>query len=94
MRFGDWTFNIIEGAGGHSRGEMIITCPDLRIAFTGDLLVNDMGLTDTQREFLSLQPHLRCSYDTKPDLAVEIKQELRSTLAGYTICPGRGPVFK
>ncbi len=94
MRFGDWTFNIIEGAGGHSRGEMIITCPDLGIAFTGDLLVNDMGLTDTQREFLSLQPHLRCSYDTKPDLAVEIKQELRSTLAGYTICPGRGPVFK
>ena len=30
MRFGDWTFNIYEGEGGHSRGETVITCPELK----------------------------------------------------------------
>ena len=93
MRFGDWTFKVIEGAGGHSRGEMIITCPELGIAFTGDLLINERGLTDLQREFMDLQPHLRCSYDTKPDLAAVIRKQLRMELGSYTICPGRGAII-
>ena len=93
MRFGDWTFKVIEGAGGHSRGETIITCPELGIAFTGDLLINERGLTDLQREYLDLQPHLRASYDTKPELATQIRRELRLELGSYTICPGRGPII-
>ena len=94
MRFGDWTFKIYEGAGGHSRGETIVTCPELKLAFTGDLLVNEDGMSDTQREYLSLQPHLRVTYDHNPELATEITQQLRAELAGYTICPGRGPLIK
>ncbi|MDI9589498.1 MAG: hypothetical protein QM302_00370 [Acidobacteriota bacterium] len=94
MRFGDWNLRIIEGAGGHARGETIITCPELRVAFTGDLLVNDTGLTDLQRTFLDLQPHLRASYDTKPELAGRIRGQLRHELDGYTICPGRGPLIR
>ena len=94
MRFGDWMFQIIEGAGGHSRGEGIVTCPELKIAFTGDLLVNEEGMNDTQRDFMRLQPHLRASYDTKPELAREIRDQLRWDLAGYTICPGKGPIIQ
>ncbi len=93
MRFGDWTFHVQEGAGGHSRGEAIITCPDLGIAFTGDLLINERGLTESQREFLDLQPFVRASYDTKPELAEEIGRQLRLELSSYTICPGRGSII-
>ncbi len=94
MRFGDWTFKIFEGAGGHSRGEAVITCPELKLAFTGDLLINEEGLTATQREYLSLQMHLRVSYDHNPELAAEIGQQLHAELAGYTICPARGAVIE
>ena len=94
MRFGDWTFKVIEGEGGHSRGETIVTCPELKIAFTGDLMINERGLTDLQREFMELQPHLRCSYDTNPELAAVIRKELRMELGSYTICPGRGAIIE
>ncbi len=93
MRFGDWTFNIYEGEGGHARGETIITCPELKIAFTGDLIVNEGGLSDSQREFLDLQPYLMASYDVNPELAEKIRAQLRWDLAGYTIFPGRGPII-
>ena len=94
MRFGDWTFKVIEGEGGHSRGETIVTCPELKLAFTGDLMINERGLTDLQREFMELQPHLRCSYDTNPELAAVIRKELRMELGSYTICPGRGAIIE
>lgn len=93
MRFGDWTFQIYEGAGGHARGETVITCPELNIAFTGDLLINDKKLSDTQREYLDLQPYLMASFDADPDLAAQIRKQLTRDLAGYTICPGRGPII-
>jgi glyoxylase-like metal-dependent hydrolase (beta-lactamase superfamily II) len=93
MRFGDWTFEIYEGAGGHARGETVITCPELNIAFTGDLLINDKKLSDTQREYLNLQPYLMASFDADPDLAAQIRKQLTRDLAGYTICPGRGPII-
>ena len=93
IRFGEWTFQVLEGSGGHSRGEAVIVCPELNIAFTGDLLVNEEGMTDVQREFVELQPHLRASYDTKPELAERIREQLKKDLVGYTVCPGRGPLL-
>ena len=93
IRFGEWSFQVFEGLGGHSRGEAVITCPELKLAFTGDLYVNEDGMSDLQREFVELQPHLRASYDTKPELAARIRAQLEHDLAGYTICPGRGPVI-
>ena len=93
IRFGDWSFEVLEGLGGHSRGESVIVCHELRIAFTGDLLVNEESLTETQREFVELQPHLRASYDTKPELAARIRTQLVHDLGGYTICPGRGALL-
>ena len=93
MRFGDWTFKISEGAGGHARGETIITCDELNLAFTGDLMVNERGMSDVQREFVELQPYLMATFDADPELATQIRQQLRMDLAGYTICPGRGPII-
>jgi glyoxylase-like metal-dependent hydrolase (beta-lactamase superfamily II) len=93
MRFGDWTFLVMEGAGGHSRGEAVITCPELKLAFTGDLLVNERGMSESQRAFCDLQSFVRTSYDTKPELAEEIRRQLRADLGGYTVCPARGPIF-
>ena len=93
MRFGDWEFKVYEGAGGHARGETVITCPELKLAFTGDLIDNDAALGETQREFQDLQPYLMTNYDAKPELAEEIRTQLRQDLVGYTICPGRGPII-
>ena len=94
MRFGNWMFKIYEGEGGHARGETIITCPELHLAFTGDLITNERGISDQQQEFLDLQPYLMASYDAKPELADRIRHELRTELAGYTICPGRGSIIE
>ena len=94
MRFGNWMFKIYEGEGGHARGETIITCPELHLAFTGDLITNERGISDQQQEFLDLQPYLMASYDAKPELADRIRRELRTELAGYTICPGRGSIIE
>ena len=93
LRFDEWTFEIYEGAGGHSRGEAVITCPELKLAFTGDLLTNDATLTDTQKEYLALQPHIRATYDTNPTMAETIRSQLYRELAGYIICPGRGAII-
>lgn len=91
IRFGNWFFEVCEGAGGHVAGETVIACPELRIVFTGDLLANREGMTAEQLEYESLQPYLMTSYDANPALAAACREELAEKYAGYTILPGCGP---
>ena len=93
MRFGDWTFNVLEGAGGHARGEAVITCPELAIAFTGAMVASDDNLTEGQREVMELQPYLMTTVDVKPELLEECRAQLARDLAGYTLYPVRGAVI-
>lgn len=92
IRFGNWMFQVIEGAGGHVRGETIIVCPELKIAFTGDLFINSAGLTDKQRAYEALQPSLMANIDTNPGLAMLCRTQLLTDYGNYTLCPGRGPI--
>lgn len=93
MRFGDWNFEVLEGAGGHARGETVVTCPELAVAFTGSMIVNEDGLSDGQREFRELQPYLMTSVDMKPALLEECREQLARDLAGYTLYPAWGSVI-
>ena len=93
IRFGNWMFEVIEGAGGHVRGETIVACPELKLVFTGDLFVNTAGLTEKQREYEALQPSLMANVDANPALAALCRTQLLTDYAGYTICPGRGPII-
>lgn len=93
IRFGNWAFEVYEGAGGHARGETVIVCPELRLVFTGNLLTNNADLTTEQREAEALQLYLMTSTDVMPGLAMQCRQLLLSQYSGYTICPGRGPVM-
>ncbi|MDO5118914.1 MAG: hypothetical protein Q4G41_03020 [Coriobacteriales bacterium] len=92
IRFGNWMFQVIEGAGGHVRGETIVACPDLHLVFTGDLFINAAGLTDKQREYEALQPALMANTDVNPGLAALCRNQLMTEYGTYTICPGRGPI--
>ena len=92
IRFGNWMFEVIEGAGGHVRGETVVACPELKLVFTGDLFVNSAGLTERQRAYEELQPSLMANVDVNPGLAALCRNQLVTDYAGYTICPGRGPI--
>lgn len=93
IRFGNWTFQVYEGAGGHARGETVIVCPELRLVFTGNLMTNTMGLSPEQRESEALQLYLMTGVDVMPGLAMQCRQLLLNEYAGYVVCPGRGPVM-
>lgn len=93
LRFGNWLFEVIEGAGGHVRGETVMVCHELKLLFMGDLFVNVAGLTEHQREFEELQPSLMANVDANPALAAQCRAQLLADFPGYTICPGRGPII-
>ena len=92
IRFGNWLFQVFEGAGGHVAGETVVACEELGIVFTGDLLVDREALPKDQLRVEHLQPYLMTSYDANPALAEACRTELREKYAGYTVLPGRGPV--
>ena len=93
IRFGNWMFQVIEGAGGHVRGETVIACPELKLLFTGDLFINTAGLSEKQRAYEDLQPSLMANTDANPGLAALARNQLLTDYRGYTICPGRGPII-
>ena len=93
IRFGNWMFQVIEGAGGHVRGETVVACPELKLIFTGDLFINSAGLSEKQRSYEALQPSLMANVDVNPGLAAICRNQLLTDFAGYTICPGRGSII-
>ncbi len=93
IRFGRWTFQVIQGAGGHVRGETVVSCPELKLLFTGDLFVNTAGMSEKQRTYEELQPSLMANTDTNEGLAAICRNQLLAEHKGYTICPGRGPIL-
>lgn len=83
-------FRLYEGAGGHVRGETVIVCDALQIAFTGDLFVNNQGFSAEQCDFNRIAPYLLTSVNMNSRIAKEIRGQLTEMLSGYAICPGHG----
>ena len=92
ISLGPWEFRILEGRGGHVKGECAIVCDELRVLFSGDIYVNIRGFSAEQREFNSLAPFLMTGVETVPALSRENREYLLKTYAGYTFCPGHGAV--
>ena len=88
LQFGDLDFTVMEGAGGHLPGELVLIDETHRIAFTGDVYVNLHGMTAEQAAYNRYAPILMTSVDTDPKLCAE---ERRAVFEQMT--PGKWMVF-
>ena len=86
--FGGLNFEVWEGAGGHLPGEIMLVERSIRLAFTGDILINPRGSTREQRTYNSYAPYLMTSVDTNPPLAAAERRALAQVLG-----PGKWNVF-
>ena len=95
--FGDITFEVFEGNGGHVKGENIFISKDANLLFTGDIYVNIKGFSKEQAEFNSLAPFLMQSVDSDKELAKKEREALFVMIKDspdMLICPGHGTPLK
>lgn len=86
--FGDLHFSVLEGAGGHLPGELLLVDEQHRLAFTGDVYVNLHGMTPEQTAYNQYAPILMTSVDTDPALCAQQRKALLERL-----CPGSWRIF-
>ena len=84
---------MLEGAGGHVKGEIVAVCEVLKLVFSGDIYVNVKGITPEQKEFNRLAPFLLTGVDEEPELSRVCREALVKKYSGYLFCPGHGPVL-
>lgn len=80
LEWGGLCFEVHEGAGGHTQGEIILIERAHRLLFTGDIYVNIGGFTPEQAEFNRIAPYLMTSVDTDPQLAAQERAQLFALL--------------
>lgn len=84
-------FRVLEGAGGHVRGEACYLCDDLALAFPGDIYVNAAGFTQAQSRFNQLAPYLMTSVNmNSPMASAERKAFVALVGRKYHILSGHG----
>lgn len=88
--WGDLVFDVLEGSGGHVKGETVFVCEKHKLVFTGDIFVNLKGLTKEQKQFNEIAPYLMSGVDISPALAKEIRNALLERYRTYLFCPGHG----
>ncbi len=89
INFFGLTFELFNGNGGHSKGEIVIKLDN--IYFTGDILVNPLGYTDEQKEFNLLAPYLMTSVNMDSKLSKDERIKLESIIKDSDIiCYGHG----
>ena len=86
--FGPMEFQVLEGAGGHLPGEIVLIDTVHHIAFTGDIYVNIREFTREQAAYNRYAPYLMTSVDTDPALAARERQAVMDLLG-----PGRWRIF-
>ena len=69
--FGELSFEVYEGKGGHLPGEIVLIDYEHRVAFTGDVYVNVHGMTSEQKQYNRYAPILMTSVDTDPVLCAQ-----------------------
>lgn len=80
LHLGGLSLEVHAFAGGHAPGEVVYIERGLRMAFTGDILVNVKGFTKEQAAFNRLAPYLMTSVDTAPALAAQERKALLGLL--------------
>ncbi|MBE6885773.1 MAG: MBL fold metallo-hydrolase, partial [Ruminococcaceae bacterium] len=78
--FGDLSFEVYEGRGGHLPGEIVLIDYSNHIALTGDVYINMHGLTSEQAKYNRYAPILMTSVDTDPKLCLEERNAILQRL--------------
>lgn len=88
----DLIFDAYEGMGGHVKGETVYVEREQRLVFTGDLFININDCIKEQKEFNILAPYLITNVDSKPELAREVRRQIKTVLGKgkWTIIGGHG----
>lgn len=82
--FGDLHFDVLEGAGGHVKGESVLIDYEHRLLFPGDIYINVKDQTPVQAEYNRCAPALLTSVDTDKELCRAERNELISMLSEGT----------
>ena len=91
---GDQVFEILEGSGGHLRGECIFINRQAKLVLTGDIWVNIKGFSEESAKFNAVAPYLMRSVNVDSVRASSMRKELAAMVdETYLICPGHGPMF-
>ncbi|MBR3751284.1 MAG: MBL fold metallo-hydrolase [Clostridia bacterium] len=78
--FGELSFEVYEGSGGHLPGEIVLIDYLDHIAITGDIYINMHGLTERQAKYNQYAPILMTSVDTDPKLCLEERNAILQRL--------------
>ena len=94
MQFGDLKFDVLEGNGGHVKGETVYVCHEPKFVFTGDILVNIKGFSEDQKTFNILAPYLMTSVNVDSKKAKISREMLMEKYKDYVLYPAHGcPIF-
>ncbi|MDO4563885.1 MAG: MBL fold metallo-hydrolase [Clostridia bacterium] len=97
FRFGENSFTVYEGNGGHLPGEIVLIDYKHRIAFTGDIYVNVNEMTTRQKQYNKYAPILMTSVDTDASGCAQERQEffdLLGSKGGWMIFGSHGAAKK
>ena len=86
--FGELSFEVYQGQGGHLPGEIMLIDFAHHVAFTGDIYVNIRGMTREQAAYNRYAPVLMTSVDTDPGLCARERGAIMQRLG-----VGRWQVF-
>jgi len=94
FEFGDMTFEVYEGRGGHVPGEIVLIDYEHHIVFSGDIFVNIGGMTSEQKQYNKYAPMLMTSVDTRKELSTEERLSMLARLGSgkWRIFGGHGTV--
>ena len=90
LDFCDLHFEILEGCGGHVRGETLIVCKEGKFIFTGDVFVNLKGFSESQKQFNVLAPYLMTSVNVDSNKAKKLREYIAEKYAGFRLYTGHG----
>lgn len=94
ISFSDLQFDVLEGNGGHVRGETVYVCHEKKLVFTGDILVNIKGFSPEQREFNILAPYLMTSVNMDSKKATICRELILEKYKDYDLYPAHGGVIQ
>jgi glyoxylase-like metal-dependent hydrolase (beta-lactamase superfamily II) len=69
LRFGDLSFEVLEGRGGHMHGQCYLFDPEHGLLFPADALINFGSLSPERRNYASIAVYLVTSVNVDSELA-------------------------
>jgi len=78
--FGELSFEVYEGKGGHLPGEIVLIDYEHHVVFSGDVYVNLRGMTAEQAKYNQYAPILMTSVDTDPAMCARERSAILQRL--------------